>query len=94
MSMINKIKEITNNMESMAKEKPTVNIVSNTGILIENYRSIKIFDDNNLVLETNEMYICVNGKNLTIEYFSPSRIIASGDISEVAYKPSLVSEEL
>lgn len=94
MSMINKIKEITNNMESLAKEKPTVHIVSNTKILIENYRSIKIFDINSLILETDEIYICIKGQNLTVEYFSPSRIIACGKIDEIAYKPSLVSEEL
>ena len=75
MSMINKIKEITNNIECMAKEKTTVNIISNSKILIENYRSIKIFDEKNLILETDETYICIKGEKLTVEYFSPSRII-------------------
>ncbi len=94
MSMINKIKEITNNIESLAKEKPTVHIISNTKILIENYRSIKIFDINSLVLEADEIYICIKGENIEVEYFSPSRIIAGGNIREVAYKSSLISEEL
>lgn len=94
MSMISKIKEITVDMESLAKEKPTVTIVSNSRLLVENYNTIKIFDEKNLVLEADGAYICIRGDNIVVDYFSPARIIARGFFEEISYKSSLVSEEL
>lgn len=94
MSMINKIKEITNDIENLSREKTVVKIVSDCDVVIENYNSIKVFDYENLILQAEDFFICIKGQDIVVEYFSPSRIIARGKILEISYRDSLISEEL
>ncbi len=92
MSVLKKIKEITEDMEALAKEKSVVTIISNSRMLVENYKSIKLFCDDKLVLDLDGTGILISGAGLVIDFFSPSRIIVCGTIKNISYMPDSVVE--
>ena len=96
MSVLNKIKELTDDIRKLATEELQVTIVSDSVAIVENYKSVKLFTDEKLLLETKNFFIYVCGTALTAKYFSPSRIIVEGSIKSVSYLEDSIgiSEEL
>lgn len=96
MSVLKKIKEVTEDMERLAKEKPQVTITSDSVMLVENYKSIKMFTEDKLLLDLEDFYMYVCGSKLVIKFFSPSRLIVCGAIRSISYvEDSMsISEEL
>lgn len=96
MSVLNKIKEITENAENLAKEKSVVTITSDSHMLIENYISLKLFTDDKLLVEMDDFDLYVSGAGLVIDFFSPSRLMLRGEIRSIAYLSESVTltEEL
>lgn len=96
MSVLNKIKEITENAENLAKEKPVVTITSDSHMLIENYISLKLFTDDKLLVEMDDFDLYVCGARLVIDFFSPSRLMLRGEIRSMTYlsESMTLTEEL
>jgi len=96
MSVLNKIKEITENAENLAKEKPVVTITSDSYMQLENYNSLKLFNDDKVLIKMEDFDLYILGENLVIDFFSPSRLILSGKIKTISYlsDSKMLSEEL
>ncbi len=96
MSVLNKIKEVTQDIERLAKEKSKVTLIENSVMLVENYSQVKLFTENKLLLELDYNYLLVCGSSLVIEFFSPSRIVMEGEIKSISYLEDCmgISEEL
>lgn len=96
MSVLNKIKALTENAESMAKEKPVVTITSDCLMVVENYNSIRLFGEDRVLVELNGFELDIVGIGLVIEFFSPSRIMLRGKIRGLSYVPEkhILPEEL
>ena len=96
MSVLNKIKELTEDIRKMSQEELQLTVVSDTVAIVENYKSVKFLTDEKLLLETKDFFIYICGLELTVKYFSPSRIIVEGRIKSVSYlEDSMnVAEEL
>ncbi len=92
MSVLKKIKELTEDMEALAREKSVVTVISNSRMLVENYKSIKLFCDDKLILDLSGPGIVISGSGLVIDFFSPSRIIVCGNIKNISYMPDSVVE--
>lgn len=96
MSVLNKIKTLTESAQSMAKEKPVVTITSDYCLVVENYKSIRLFGDDRVLVELDGFELDIVGIELIIEFFSPSRIMVRGKIRGLSYVPEIhvLSEEL
>ena len=85
MSVLNKIKELTEDIRRLSAEELQVTIVSNSVVVVENYKSVKFFTEEKLLLETKNFFIYICGSILSVKYFSPSRIIVEGTIKSISY---------
>ena len=96
MSVLNKIKELTEDIRRLATEELKVTIVSDSVAVIENYKSVKFLTDEKLLLETEDFFIYICGLGLTVKYFSSARIIVEGSIKSISYLEDSMSmaEEL
>lgn len=96
MSVLNKIKEITEDMQRLGKEDVFVTIASDSVMVVENYKTIKLFTDEKLLLETKDFFVFICGASLVVKFFSPSRIIVEGRIKSISYLEDgmSISEEL
>ena len=85
MSVINKIRELTSDMEELAKEKPVITLISDTRLLAENYNSIKLFESEQIILNLGRNDLIVNGSNLVIDYFSSAKLMVRGTFSSISF---------
>ncbi len=92
MSVLQKIKDITENVEKLAKESPVVTITGDCHMLIENYNSLKLFSDDKLLIELSCFDLYIAGTGLAIDFFSPSRIMVCGKIKNISYLSDDASE--
>ncbi len=96
MSVLQKIKDITENVEKLAKENPVVTITADCHMLIENYSSLKLFSNDKMLIELSQFDLYISGSELAIDFFSPSRIMICGKIKNISYlsDSSTETEEL
>lgn len=97
MSVLNKIKTISENAEKLAKEKPVVKITADCCMMIENYNYLRLFGKERIIVELDGMELDISGEDLAIDFFSSSRIMLGGKIRTISYKPEqsyLSREEL
>ena len=85
MSVINQIRELTSDMEELAKEKPVITLISDTRLLAENYNSIKLFESEQIILNLGRNDLIVNGSNLVIDYFSSAKLMVRGTFSSTSF---------
>ena len=85
MSVLDKIKNAADRVNELAKEDARVTIEDDSKILVENYKSLKLFLDNEMLVELQKFDILLAGEKLVIEFFSPSRLIVSGKIKNITY---------
>lgn len=85
MSVLSKIKDITESVEALAKEKAVVTITGDFHVIIENYKSLKLFGEDKMLVELDGFDLLVAGAKLVIEFFSPSRLILTGVIKNISY---------
>ncbi len=85
MSVLEKFKVATEAVEEFAKEKPTVNVVSNCTLTVENYKSVKLFCDDKLLLDLGDINLYIAGEKLFIRSFSPVRLVLEGSIKNISY---------
>ncbi|MBO5008712.1 MAG: YabP/YqfC family sporulation protein [Clostridia bacterium] len=85
MSVLDKIKDITDTVEALTKENTVVTITGDVHMIIENYISIKLFSEDKLLVELDGFDLLVSGKGLVIEFFSPSRLVLTGTIKNISY---------
>ena len=85
MSVLNKIKEITDDIQKLAKENPKVTVTSDSAVVVENHKSVKLLTDEALLIETNEFFIYICGTDIVVRFFSPSRLVVEGKIKTISY---------
>ncbi len=96
MSVLNKIREVTEDIERLSREKLTITVTSDCAMIVENYKSVKFFTDEKLLLEAKDLYIYICGSKLEMKFFSSSRIVVTGNIKSISYLEDgmSISEEL
>ncbi len=85
MSVVDKFKSMTDSVTEFTKEDAKVTIELDAKMIIENYKSLKLFSDNEMLVELEKYNILVMGSSLIIEFFSPARLILKGKIKSVTY---------
>jgi sporulation protein YqfC len=85
MSVVDKFKSMTDSVSQFTKEEPKVTIERDTKMIIESYKSLKLFSDNEMLVELENYNILVIGTDLIIEFFSPARLILKGKIKSATY---------
>ena len=85
MSVLNKFKNIIEAVEEFPKEKSQIILTENHHADIENYRLLKLFERDRAIVTFDSFELCITGENLTVEYFSPSRLAICGNIKSVSY---------
>ncbi|MCL2253545.1 MAG: YabP/YqfC family sporulation protein [Lachnospiraceae bacterium] len=62
-----------------------VTVMGNTNALIENYKGIIEYTDENIVLQGKTCRIAISGARLSIEYYTNDEMKISGRINSVSY---------
>jgi sporulation protein YqfC len=60
-------------------------LTGNTEVWIENYKGIIEYTDKSITLQGKTCRVCVEGKNLTIDYYTNDDMKISGCIANVKY---------
>lgn len=71
---------------------PIVTMHGRNAVYIENHKKIAEYNENNILVQAGLYYVLVEGKNLTVEYFSKEEMKISGIIRQVSY-PSVSKRE-
>lgn len=85
MSVFDKIPQAVESIKNFDEEKPTMSVESNNHIVIENYRTIRLFTDTEIGIDFDEFVMTITGTDLVINKFTPSMIKISGRISAINY---------
>ncbi len=85
MSVVDDLKGFAELAKDLAIELPRITLVSNSGLTVENYKLIKAFDSNQVLLTFERYNMLITGTNLIIESFTPARINICGSISRIEY---------
>ncbi len=62
---------------------PLLHITGKYEGIIENYKSIIEYDENNLILNTKDGKIKITGDSIKIEYFNESDMKIKGNLKEI-----------
>lgn len=62
-----------------------ITMIENKEILIEGYNNIVDYYDNYIKIQTKNVYVILDGKNLHINEINDTELLISGDISNVGY---------
>lgn len=71
--------------EELLVNKPTVTIISNTFVSIENYISIIAYESDLIKIKTREKTIKICGSDLSLKYIQEEEIGVKGVIYTVEY---------
>jgi sporulation protein YqfC len=85
MSVVEKIKAVSEVAGEITKEKPRLTFISNNLVTAENYTSLKHFDSNCMLIDFSDYCIKLSGMELIIESFTPGRITLGGKIREMIF---------
>lgn len=62
-----------------------ITMIENKEILIEGYNNIVDYYDNYIKIQTKNIYVILDGKNLHINEINDTELLISGEISNVGY---------
>ncbi len=62
-----------------------ITLTGNREAWIENYRGILEYTEHTILLQTKTCQVCLEGKRLTIDYYTNEDMKISGDIESVRY---------
>ena len=65
---------------------PVVTIQGMSSMYIENYKSISLYTDTELIVVANNMVISVMGRGLNIEFITSDVLTVSGIFEKIEYK--------
>jgi len=85
MSVFEKITDIHSAVENFIKEKPIVAIESNVSVVVENYLTIRYFCCESIIIVFDNFELSIFGNELSIEYFSPMKILIKGTVLKLEY---------
>lgn len=85
MSVFGKIPEVVDTIKNFDEEKPSLTIESDNRLLIENYKTIRLFTDTDIEVNFDDFVLTVEGSGLVINSFTPMVIKISGKISRISY---------
>lgn len=85
MSVVEKIKVVSEVAVEITKEKPRLTFISNNLVTAENYTSLKQFDGECILIEFADYCVKLSGSSLVIESFTLARITLGGQIMEMSF---------
>ena len=80
-----KFLEKLNLPDELVYDYAKITMIENKEILIEGYNNIVDYYDNYIKIQTKNIYIILDGKNLNINEINDTELLISGDISNVGY---------
>ena len=85
MSVFGKIPEVVADIKNFDTEIPLMTIESDNKINIENYKTIRLFTDEEISIDFDDFCLSIEGKGLVINDFSASAINISGKVTKISY---------
>ena len=92
MSLFEKLKVISEVTDELTKDKPTVTITENFSVVCENYESVRLFQEDCIIIEFKDYDVNISGSGLAISFFTPGRLSLSGEIKYMEYIEAGVEE--
>ncbi len=92
MSIFEKLKTISDVTDELTKEKPTVTVTGDYGVICESYKSVRLFREDCIVIEFEDYDINISGTGLSIGFFTPAMLSLSGKIKHMEYISSAHGE--
>ena len=71
--------------KELSSDFARITMIENSQILIEGKNNIVDYYDNYIKLQTQNVYIILDGKNLKINEITDEEVLVSGDISNVGF---------
>lgn len=72
--------------QELSSDFARITMIENAQILIEGKNNIVDYYDNYIKIQTKNMYIILDGKNLKIDEITDSEVLISGNISNVGFQ--------
>ena len=85
MSVLQKISQTIDSIKNFDDEKAIITLKSDNRIVIETYKSIRLFSDTEIEIEFDDFVANIKGINLVINEFGPGVIKLSGRVNAVEY---------
>lgn len=85
MSVFDKISKAVDGIKNFDEEKPVMTVESDNVIVIENYKTIRLFTDSEIGIDFDEFIMSITGEKLVINKFTPNVIKISGRICTIGY---------
>lgn len=73
--------------KDLALQEPLLTVTGNSGLCIENYKSIQFYSQENIRILTRKGRICICGKALKIQYYTSDEMGISGNFQEIIFEP-------
>lgn len=67
-------------------DSPKITIFGRRQVVVENYRGIMFFSEEEVILETSDGELCLRGQGLALQAVLLTEIRISGELSSVAYQ--------
>ena len=80
-----KFLEKLNLPDELVYDYTKITMIENKELLVEGYNNIVDYYDNYIKIQTNNIYIILDGKNLNINDISDTELLISGQISNIGY---------
>ena len=88
-SKISEVKERfieTLNLPQELSDLARITMIENAQILISGFSTQKVYYDNYIKIQTQNMYVILDGSNLKINEITDSELLISGKISNVGFQ--------
>ena len=85
MSVLQKMSQTLESIKNFDDEKSVITMKSDSRIVIETYKSIRLFSDTEIEIEFDDFVAIIKGTGLVINEFNPGTIKLSGLVSSVEY---------
>ena len=85
MSVLQKMSQTLESIKNFDDEKSVITMKSDSRIVIETYKSIRLFSDTEIEIEFDDFVANIKGKDLVINEFNPGTIKLSGLLISVEY---------
>lgn len=85
MSVFGKIPEAVAGIKNFDSDIPLVTIESDNKITVENYKTLRLFNSDEINIDFEDFCIVIEGEGLIIKDFTPISINIFGKISKCGY---------
>ena len=92
MSIFDKLKTISSFADELTKDEPNVVVRGDYSVFCENYKSVRLFREDCIIIEFKDYVLNISGSSLVIGYFTPAALSLTGKISHMEYIGSATEE--